>query len=382
MDSHKLSRWELQTLLNLNFDFDWIRAYPKKFDPSTSQHVWLEPEKYSEDLTKYLNSRFFKPLLEKRPELLSDVEQFSKECKKDLYPISHLGEIFKNKISLDDILPLLFYNNNTKFISYKERKKFIRDMIGHEPTIMMDLHNHLKTNNDNILLYAYAESLPKYINEIKDTKESIWENLKKIHLYSDSSSVAIVHPIVKSFENDEPFYQLVKEIFSPKFEEYHALREKFQKVEKKYFSKFKVDEYIDLFDNNQEYRFIFSMRDRVLVDNFGINKNAVMEIQKQIHECLKRYLNQSMPEDSLYYAYSNKGFEINAFRFEDKPQVDFFINKIQPVLKDILASLPDNIKRFPDKETIYKMFDSALLKIELDDTLEIQSEHKPKRNKL
>jgi hypothetical protein len=382
MESYKLSRWELHTLINLNFDFNFVGAFPKKFDPNRSIAVWLEPDKCSQDLITYLTPRFFKPLLDKKPELVSNVEKFGEEIKKETYIVSILTDTFADKITLEDIRPLLFYNNYTKFISYTERKKFIRDMIGHDPTIMMDLHNHLKTNTDNILLYAYAESLPKFIDEIKDTKESIWENLRKIHLYSDSSSVAIVSPIVRSFKNDEPFYELVKEIFSKKFDEYHALREKFKKVEKKYFSQFKIEEYIDLFDNEQEYRFIFSMRDRVLVDNFGINKNAVMEIQKQIHECLKRYLNKSMPENSLYYAYSNKGFEINAFKFEDKPQVDFYIDKIQPVIKNILGSLPENIKRNPDSETMYKMFDSALLKLELDDTLEIQAEPKPKRNKL
>lgn len=390
MEKHQLNNWDLRTLIYLNFDFYWTRHYPSKHD-SNGQRVWLDPEQYSLDLMAKINPNFFQPLLDKNPNLLPLVEKFTQECKKHEYPVYVLTDIFQNKIYLEDVSSMVFNNNYTKLISDKERKKFIKDMIGYQPSLMNDLHNHLKNNlnKDAVLLYSYAESLPKYMKEINDSTESIWENLKKITLYSDSASILLLSPIVKSFKHDESFYKLLKDIFSPKLAEYHGLREKFQKFEKKYFSQFSSEEKIDLFTNHQEYVFTFSMKDMVLVDKFGINKNFVMHIQSQIYDGLKEYLNKSMPDIGLYYSHSNKGLEINVPNFSDKEQVDFYMEKIQPIVVDILSSLPENLKKFPDNDTIPKMFETASLKLELEESfleLEKSSENKnimkQKKNKL
>jgi hypothetical protein len=383
MEDYKLNRWDLNNLIHVVDDLHQLRmCYIHNHGYGAEKEGWRDADKYIQSLKYRLEPSLFNSLLLKQPELASDLENFWKQCETARYAESVFSEIFTDKIFLKNVHEQLLINSYSSQINNSERRKFVKEMIVKSPSLMMDLHNHLKTNHDHVLLYAYTESLPKYLNQIDDTKENIWERLKKLDLPFDSTAANLLTPIVKSFKHDKDFYNVLKEIFSPKFEKYHNLREKFSKIEDKYFKKFKVDENIELFDNHQAYSFSFFIQDRVLIDSFGINKNSVEEVKSEIHECIKTFLNKCLPKSGLYYSYSQRGFDINTPNFNDKPRIDLYMHHIQPIIKNILSSLPEKDKTFPNKENVCKMFESALLKIELDDSLSSREISKPKKHKL
>ncbi len=384
MNDYKLTRWELSDFFNLTVELRYLRqSFIYNQGYGADKKGWRDADKYVNSLKTHL-SNFTNPILQKQPELEPLFEKFWEKCKVEMYAEHAFNEIFSDKILLKNIYPDFLKNHYSTYVSNKERKNFIKKMINHEPWIINEAHDLIKNSStiDNMLIYAYAESLADHGKEIKDSKEKIWENLKKAEHYSDSTSTALLTSIIKAFPHDKDYYEALREIFSPKFESYHGLREKFQKYEKKHFANFLVKEKINLFDTSSEYRYCFGMKDRVLVDEFGIHKGAVEFIKRRLNECMESYLNKVMPNSSLTFIPSNRGLEIVLPKSEEKDILHTNISKFQPVIIDMLSSLDKNTKQFPNKGSLDKFFEASILKLEMEETLDKKEEVKPKRAKL
>lgn len=288
MADHLLTRVELYQLFNLNFN---MSSYRQSFRYKENYSSLGKPGEWSDEYIDFIKNLFhvelFDNLLKKQPELTAIVDNFWKESKTTKYIESLACNTFENKILLKNIYPLIF-NAHYFYIGKEDRKNFVKKMIQYEPWIMNHLHEKLKKNKDDALLLAYVELLPRHINEIKDSKESILENISTIDSFSESHITKAMNSLVKSMEHDKILYDFLKKIILPKFETFHSLRENFNKIENKYFSQFK-EKKISIFNNEQQYIYVFCIKDSVMVDYFGINKNISVGLQHQIHDCIKEY---------------------------------------------------------------------------------------------
>jgi hypothetical protein len=377
MADHLLTRFELTTLINLNYQQHYIGFYWSDFEKK-----WDKPDDYIRSIKLTLNRFLFNDLLTKQPELKNDVDTFWEEAKKEKYLTSVFWKVFDNKIFLKNVYPLIF-SYNTNYCNKQERKDFIKKMIGYDPSIMNALHEKIKTNNyiDHAHLAAYVDLLPKYLKEIKDSKEQVLENLKKTNEFTESNFVQVLNSAIKSFSHDKELYDFLKTHCSQKFETYHNLRDKFNKAEDKYFPQFKQAKKIDIFSNIQEYKYIFCIKDSILIDYFGVDKSAAAFVQRLLHESIEKYLNTNVGPD-LYYSYSGKGYEINTQNFDNQSKIEFYMEKLKPCITDILSSLNENTKKGIDKEYIPKLFNSVTLKFDLEKSLEEKESYKPRKAKI
>jgi len=384
MSDYKLTRWELSDLMHLNFDLSYLRqSFYYNNGYGADKKGWKNPDQYISSLQTTL-SPFLNPLLQKQPDLAPYLELYWEKCKVEAYAEHVFDEVFDNKILLKNVYQYILKDSYSRYVTDKDRKKFIKNMINHEPWLLNEAHNLIKNNNvkDNMFMYAYAESLTSHVKEIQDSKESIWDNLKKAQHYSDSTSTALLTSVIKAFSHDKDYYLALREVFAPQFEKYHGLREKFQKYEKKHFSDFQVKETFDLFENQAEYRYCLNMMDRVLIDNYGIHKGAVEFIKRRLNECIETYLAKVMPSTNISFLSTQRGLEIILPNLDDKDTLHINMNKFQPVIVDMISSLDKNTKQFPNKGSLDKFFEASVLKLEMEDSLDKKEEVKPKRSKL
>lgn len=383
MNSHILTRYELNTLCSLNFGMTYYRSrfhFKENYTNEVTSGEWENSDEYVKAIKPDWDKVIFSNLLQKQPELSQKIESFWEKSKKEKYIESLFCREFEDKIYLKSVGQTIF-NVNYYYSGVKERKEFIKKMIRYEPYLMNDLHDKNKTTQDLTLLSAYVELLPSHIKEIKDTKEKILENISKTKDFTESNFVQVLNCVVKSFPHDKEIYNFLKTHCSSKFEKFHTLRDKFKKVEDKYFSEFKEDEKFDIFNNSQEYRYIFCIKDSVLIDYFGIHKSVATNIQFQIHNCLKEYLKNNVSPD-IEYTYSKKGLEINTSNFSYRATIEDVMERLKPCIKDILYSLDEKTKTNPDNETIPKMFNLATLKFDLENSLNNKDTYKAKKNKI
>lgn len=377
----RLDAWRL-CLLNFNTSyyrlvFPFNRAYS-----SNQQEGWKDPDSVISSIKPNWDNILFNKLLENQPELAPVVDEFWLKLRTSDSPEWIFGDLFADKILVNSIYPLIFrvhadYSNN------QDRKPLVKKLVKEEPWLMDELHKEIKKSSyiDSVLLTVYVELLPLHAKEIKDNKQSILENLNKTKGFTESNCLQVLSSALRTFKHDKELHDFLKELFAPKFETHHTLRDKFKKAEEKYFSSFKEDKPIEIFETIHEYRYVLNIKDSTVIDHFGVHKNVAVTVMSQLYESLKKYLTEKIGPD-LYYSYSKKGFEINTPNFDNRPKIEAIMEQVKPCLHDILSSLDKQSKTNPDKETIPKLFETAMLHIELNEQLSNNVDYKPQKTKI
>lgn len=381
MSNYVLNKNDIRLLLKLNFSLDFTRRRFKFIkDYKTGEECWENPDEYISSQKPEWDRVFFNPLLSTQPDLKPLVENFWEKSKHEQY-IEWLGSaIFQDKIYLKSIYPMIF-NEAFGYSGTTERIGFIKKMVNQEQWLMDELHKHIIHKVDTATLKAYIELLPCHVNQIKDSKESIWKNLSKSKNFPESSQIKMLNVTIRSFLHDKSLYDFLINYFTPKFEHQHTLRETFNKYENKYFSSFKKNEQIDFFPSFQKYSYVLSIKDSILIDHFGVHKNIVGSINKQIIKAIESNLHKEIGEH-LLFSYSAKGLEVSSTNFQEQSKIEKYMDKIKKCVYDVLTSLDETLKKNPDEKTINELFDKALLHCELNEKLEVNSDTKIIRRKI
>jgi len=362
---HKLTHYEISFLCQLNFDCSYFRTYHYyKTDYQTKESFW-ENDSYVQH-QKPTWDKLFSLLLKENKDYQPIIDNFWMQAKTEKYIESLAGKTFSDKIEINTIYPLIF-NVCSSYSGNNERKDFVKLMINHEPWLMNELHKLLKIKSDNVLLASYVDLLPKYISEIKDNQKEIFNVLNKTKEFTESNAIKVLNSIIKSFPKDEQTYIFLKEHFNDSFEQFHNLREKFQKNESKYFLNLKKDNINNLFEFEQEYVYIINIKDSILIDTFKVDKNNVRDFKNQLNECFKDIIASNIGEH-IYYNSSDKGFEIHSNKINDQILIEPLMTKIKDYLPQILQTTAP-IYQLGQKEILSNAFNSTLLKISLDKDL-------------
>lgn len=359
-----LSTYEITQLINLNISTNWYRA---TYNYSRKKGIW-ENELYISSQKPEWNSLFFDPILKDNPTLEPLVAEFWEKAKTENCIESLAGQIFNGKITIDPISHMLF-RNCANYINSTDRKNFVKKFIIQNPTLMNEIHNSLKKNYDAVLLAVYIELLPTKINLIKDSEKSILKILEYSNSLTESNQTKILSAICRSFEHNQELYEFIQNHFGENFEKMHSLREKFLQLESKYFSQFKKETKISIFDSNEIFTYSFNIKDSSLVDIFNVKKTLLNQLKLDIFNSLRIIINKNI-DKNIYFDNTNGSFNVHTYNFEYKDKIHKLMFNIESVLPQILKVIGKEYKATTENaNTIHDLLSSSILKFYLEDTL-------------
>ena len=375
MTQTPIGHHEIVNLIKLNINTSWYRKsfhftdrYIKQPDGSLISDGSWDSENYITQQKSDWDRVFFNPLLKDNPSLQPLVDEFWDQARKNKYIESVAGTLFKDKINIEPLIPLVF-NSSVSSLSNTERKDFIKRIVNLQPNIMNDLHSKLNNRKDFVLLSAYIDLLPKNIKQIKDTQESILNHLKDSVVLSESNIVKVLTVIMKSFEPSQEIYNFIKTTFAKKFETMHTLRDKFNQLEKKHFSQFKDEKKVNLFDNFGEYNHVIKISEPTLIDHFGVHKTNVTLVRNQIHNAMQTIAQDKIGKHLTFYT-NTRGLHICSKNFEDKDKIEDLLGKIKEVLPNVIISLDYKQNHNPELNDILKKLNTSLMYFDLNDSLD------------
>jgi hypothetical protein len=387
MTTDFLKAYEIMDLIQLNISTMWHRStnyYKKDYSSKFETGRWEKEDLYISRQKPDWDRLFFNPILKADPTLEPLVAEFWELAKTEQYIESLAGRLFNGKITIEPISHMLF-GEALGCLNQTNRKNFVKRMITSNPELIKELHTSLKSKNDIILLAAYIDLLPKTINLIKDSNKNIFKILENSSQFTESNQTKTLSSICRSFNHTQELYDFIKKQFSPRFETMHTLRETFHNLESKYFSKFKEEKHTFLLESNEIFTYSLKLKDSALVDQFNIHKTLVQPFKLDLFQVLRTIINEQV-DKSIYFDNVNGTFSIHTQNFENKDPIKKIMKNLESVLPPILKVIGKDYKHgIEDSETIQKFFKSAILKFNLEESLNtpiIDPKTKSKKTKL
>lgn len=343
------------------------------------------------EIIKTYKSTVLMDLLEKRPDLTKDNEQFKTSLLCLQNPIQSFITIFQNKISIEDFSKQIFQNSYAYNGEQKNRSNLFIHLQNKYPSFINIMHNYLainKNTSDKTLYQTYFKFLKdKKIDKDTLKFDEIIENIKSFSSNDDDSLKRKINAYLTVCPKDEKTYDLIfediKEIIQKNGTIKNFLEEKLELFPKSVLDKYRTQkESTILFSEKELFNYYFNLNIQYIVERAKVPVKKAESFSQQLHSAITSFFYDKFPSAEVKSLYRDPFVSANFPTEKMKNEAKDFCHSVVKNIDTIIEKVGFDDTFHNQKSKMEEFFQKIYFAHNLEKELLENKEQAPKRLKI